>query len=94
MRRSVIFVVISWRWGLEPACVTVSVPAEAILIGDLNDPQSKVATIVGRQSVNVRRPEKHTQPKMYYVGIDQTTLRSHLLLPLLWGTLSVERTKK
>ncbi len=59
--------------GLEPACVTVC-PAEAILIGDINDPSSKVAQIVGRESVNVRRPEKHTQPKMYYVGIDQATL--------------------
>ena len=59
--------------GLEPACVTVC-PTEAILIGDLNDPTTKVAEIVGRQSVNVRRPEKQTRPKLYYVGIDQATL--------------------
>jgi Fe-S-cluster-containing dehydrogenase component/formate-dependent nitrite reductase membrane component NrfD len=59
--------------GLEPACVTVC-PAEAILIGDLNDPTNKVAEIVGREPVNVRRPEKHTKPKMYYLGVDQATL--------------------
>ena len=59
--------------GLEPACVSVC-PTEAILIGDLNDPTSKVAKYVGRESVNVRRPEKQTKPKMYYVGIDQSTL--------------------
>lgn len=59
--------------GLEPACVTVC-PTEAILIGDLNDPSSKVAELVGRESVNVRRPEKGTRPKMYYLGIDQATL--------------------
>ena len=32
--------------GLEPACVTVC-PTEAILVGDLNDPTSPVAQIVG-----------------------------------------------
>ena len=59
--------------GLEPACVTVC-PVEAILIGDMHDPASKVAQIIGRESVNVRRPEKQTKPKLYYVGIDQATL--------------------
>jgi Fe-S-cluster-containing dehydrogenase component/formate-dependent nitrite reductase membrane component NrfD len=59
--------------GLEPACVTVC-PAEAILIGDLNDPTTKVAQLVGRESAQVRRPEKHTGPKLYYLGVDQATL--------------------
>lgn len=59
--------------GLEPACVSVC-PVEAILIGDINDPTTKVAQIIGRESVNVRRPEKQTSPKMYYVGVDQSTL--------------------
>jgi Fe-S-cluster-containing dehydrogenase component/formate-dependent nitrite reductase membrane component NrfD len=59
--------------GLEPACVTVC-PTEAILIGDLNDPGTKVAELVGRESVNVRRPEKETRPKLYYLGVDQATL--------------------
>lgn len=59
--------------GLEPACVTVC-PAEAIIIGDLHDPTSKAAYYVGRESVNVRRPEKNTRPKMYYVGVDQASL--------------------
>ncbi len=35
--------------GLEPACVTVC-PTEAILVGDLNDPGSKVAQIVNRET--------------------------------------------
>ncbi len=59
--------------GLEPACVSVC-PTEAILIGDINDPTTKVANYVARESVNVRRPEKQTKPKLYYVGIDQATL--------------------
>ena len=59
--------------GLEPACVTVC-PAEAILVGDLNDPTSKVAQIVQREAVAVRRPEKETRPKLFYKGAHQATL--------------------
>jgi formate-dependent nitrite reductase membrane component NrfD/ferredoxin len=59
--------------GLEPACVTVC-PAEAILVGDLNDPGSHVARIVGREPVSVRRPEKDTRPKLFYKGAHAATL--------------------
>jgi Fe-S-cluster-containing dehydrogenase component/multisubunit Na+/H+ antiporter MnhB subunit len=59
--------------GLEPACVVVC-PTEAILIGDLNDPSSRLAHMVGREAVTVRRPEKDTQPKLFYRGAHQATL--------------------
>ncbi|HSL72146.1 MAG TPA: 4Fe-4S dicluster domain-containing protein, partial [Longimicrobiales bacterium] len=59
--------------GLEPACVIVC-PTNAILVGDLNDPQSKVAQIVNRDVVSVRRPEKETHPKLFYNGAHQATL--------------------
>jgi Fe-S-cluster-containing dehydrogenase component/formate-dependent nitrite reductase membrane component NrfD len=59
--------------GLEPACVSVC-PTEAILVGDLHEPTGKVAAHVGRSHVNVRRPEKNTRPKLYYLGVDQATL--------------------
>ncbi|HEX8179781.1 MAG TPA: 4Fe-4S dicluster domain-containing protein [Pyrinomonadaceae bacterium] len=59
--------------GLEPACVVVC-PVEAILVGDLNDPAAKVARIVQREPVNVRRPEKETRPKLFYKGAHQATL--------------------
>jgi len=59
--------------GLEPACVVVC-PTEAILVGDVNDPASRVSQIVNRESVNVRRPEKETRPKVFYKGAHQTTL--------------------
>ncbi len=59
--------------GLEPACVVVC-PTEAILVGDLNDPASKVAQIVNREAVAVRRPEKETRPKLFYKGAHQATL--------------------
>lgn len=59
--------------GLEPACVVVC-PAEAILVGDLNDPTSKVARIINREAVQVRRPEKETRPGVFYKGAHQATL--------------------
>jgi Fe-S-cluster-containing dehydrogenase component len=59
--------------GLEPACVTVC-PTEAILVGDLNDPRSKVAQVVQREPVTVRRPEKGTRPGLFYKGAHQATL--------------------
>ncbi|MGO9192513.1 MAG: 4Fe-4S dicluster domain-containing protein, partial [Streptosporangiaceae bacterium] len=59
--------------GLEPACVTVC-PTEAILVGDLNDPASKVAQTINREPVQVRRPEKNTRPGVFYKGAHQATL--------------------
>jgi ferredoxin len=59
--------------GLEPACVVVC-PTEAIVIGDLSDPTSKIAQLVHREPVTVRRPEKDTSPKLFYIGATQATL--------------------
>ncbi len=59
--------------GLEPACVVVC-PTEAILVGDMSDPASRVAQIINREPVTVRRPEKETLPKLFYKGAHQATL--------------------
>jgi Fe-S-cluster-containing dehydrogenase component/formate-dependent nitrite reductase membrane component NrfD len=59
--------------GLEPACVVVC-PVEAILVGDMNDANSRVAHYVNREAVQVRRPEKETLPKLFYKGAHQATL--------------------
>ncbi len=59
--------------GLEPACVEVC-PTEAIRIGDLGDPASPVSATVYRQPVHVRRPEKETRPKVFYLGAHKATL--------------------
>jgi Fe-S-cluster-containing dehydrogenase component/formate-dependent nitrite reductase membrane component NrfD len=59
--------------GLEPACVVVC-PVEAIIVGDMNDPDSRVAQYVGREATEVRRPEKETLPKVFYKGAHQATL--------------------
>ncbi len=59
--------------GLEPACAVVC-PVEAIMVGDLDDADSEVARLVGREPVSVRRPEKETHPKLFYRGAHQATL--------------------
>lgn len=59
--------------GLEPACVSVC-PTEAILVGDGNDPTSKVAQLIARKPALVRRPEKETGPGVFYLGAHQATL--------------------
>ena len=59
--------------GLEPACVTVC-PTQAIMVGDLNDPDARVTQMVNREPVAVRRPEKETRPKLFYRGAHQATL--------------------
>jgi Fe-S-cluster-containing dehydrogenase component/Ni/Fe-hydrogenase subunit HybB-like protein len=59
--------------GLEPACVVVC-PTQALLVGDLNDPGSRVAAIVQREPVAVRRPEKETRPGLFYKGATSVTL--------------------
>jgi Fe-S-cluster-containing dehydrogenase component len=59
--------------GLEPACVVVC-PTQAIMVGDLADPDSEVARVVAREPVSVRRPEKGTRPKLFYRGATAATL--------------------
>ncbi|HEU4919373.1 MAG TPA: 4Fe-4S dicluster domain-containing protein [Candidatus Limnocylindrales bacterium] len=59
--------------GLEPACVVVC-PTQAILVGDVQDASSRVAAIVQREPVSVRRPEKETRPNLFYKGAHQATL--------------------
>ncbi|MBI2321284.1 MAG: polysulfide reductase NrfD [Chloroflexi bacterium] len=59
--------------GLEPACVVVC-PVQAIIPGDLDDPDSAIAQLVSRETVRVRRPEQGTKPKVFYVGADEVTL--------------------
>jgi Fe-S-cluster-containing dehydrogenase component/formate-dependent nitrite reductase membrane component NrfD len=55
--------------NLEPACVIVC-PTQAILAGDLDNPGSNVSRAVATKKVSVRKPQKGTQPKLFYVGIE------------------------
>ena len=66
--------------GLEPACVVVC-PEQAIISGDLDDPQSPIARIVAGEQVQVRKAEQGTRPKVFYVGADTAALTPSLQTP-------------
>jgi len=55
--------------GLLPACVETCVGG-ARNFGDLNDPDSEVAHMLRENEVSVLRPEMHTNPNVYYIGLD------------------------
>jgi Fe-S-cluster-containing dehydrogenase component len=59
--------------GLEPACVNVC-PEHAIISGDMDDPDSEISTLLSREQVMVRRPEKNTRPNLWYINGDEASL--------------------
>ncbi len=62
---------------LQPACVSVC-PTECRIFGDMDDPTSKVSEIIQREAFMVRKPEKGTGPKVFYLGADESTLRPEI----------------
>jgi Fe-S-cluster-containing dehydrogenase component/formate-dependent nitrite reductase membrane component NrfD len=59
---------------LLPACVSVC-PTECRIFGDLDDPTSEVAMIAQRETTSVRKPEKLTIPKVFYIGANDSVLQ-------------------
>ena len=52
--------------GMEPACVVVC-PEHAIIAGDMDDPDSEISRVIAKETLTVRRPEKETNPKLFYI---------------------------
>ena len=59
--------------GLEPACVNVC-PEHAIVSGDMDNPNSEISRLLARETVSVRKPEKGTRPKLFYIDGDRASL--------------------
>ncbi len=59
--------------GLEPACVNVC-PEHAIISGDMDNPASEISQLLAREAVSVRKPEKGTKPKLFYIDGDNASL--------------------
>jgi formate-dependent nitrite reductase membrane component NrfD len=59
--------------GLEPACAVVC-PVQAIVAGDLDDPDTTIARLVASHPVQVRKPEQGTRPKVFYLGAETSAL--------------------
>src|SRR5512143_3593275 len=66
--------------GYKPACEVVC-PTQAILSGDLDDPNSHINQIIATQKVAARKPEKGTRPKLFYVGVDGDLLQPTMMEP-------------
>ncbi len=65
--------------GLKPACEIVC-PTNAIISGDIGDPDSEVSRLVDTHASRVRAPEQSTGPNVFYLGAQEATLD-----PLLVG---------
>ena len=50
----------------EPACVIVC-PVEAIVSGDLDDPDSSLSKLISENDTTVRKPEAGTVPNVFYL---------------------------
>ncbi len=59
--------------GREPACVSVC-PEHAIIAGDMHNPNTEISQLLARQAVKVRKPEKGTNPNLFYIDGDDSSL--------------------
>jgi Fe-S-cluster-containing dehydrogenase component/formate-dependent nitrite reductase membrane component NrfD len=59
--------------GLKPACEVVC-PTQAIISGDLSDPESEVSRLINVVPSQVRAPEQGTGPNVFYLGADEASL--------------------
>lgn len=59
--------------GLEPACVVVC-PEHAIISGDMDNPETEISKLLARETVSVRKQEKGTNPKLFYIDGDRVSL--------------------
>ncbi len=59
--------------GREPACVTVC-PEHAIIAVDMENPTTEISQLLARQAVKVRKPEKGTNPNLFYIDGDEASL--------------------
>jgi Fe-S-cluster-containing dehydrogenase component len=62
---------------LLPACVSVC-PTECRIFGDLDDPASEVAQIAAREAISVRKPEKGTIPKVFYIAAEESVIQPEI----------------
>lgn len=74
--------------GLEPACVVVC-PEQAIISGDIDDPQSSIRQLIDNNRTKVRKPESGTKPNLFYVeGSNWTldpTITSEVPVTYMWA---------
>jgi len=63
--------------NLLPSCVIVC-PTECRIFGDLDDPDSAVSHFAHSLPVTVRKPEKGTMPKVFYMAAEESAIRPEI----------------
>jgi tetrathionate reductase subunit B len=56
--------------GLRPACVETC-PRKVRIFGDRKDPESRLAKLLRRRSIQVLKPTLNTEPRVYYLNLDK-----------------------
>jgi formate-dependent nitrite reductase membrane component NrfD len=77
---------------MQPACV-VACPEQAIVAGDIDDPASEISRLIDEEPVTVRRPDKQTRPKLFYVGAEEAAIvpgRARNVGTYLFATVNTE----
>ena len=72
----------------EPPCVTVCTE-HAIIAGDMHNPATEISQLLARQAVKVRKPEKGTNPNLFYIDGDESSLNPEATAksgPGLWNS--------
>jgi len=59
--------------GIEPACVVVC-PEHAIISGDMDNPKTEISQMLAENKFEVRKPEKGTKPKVFYLNAQPASL--------------------
>ncbi len=55
--------------GLQPACVE-SCPTEALIFGNIRDPNSRISQVLNRNRVVVLKQQMATYPHVFYINLD------------------------
>ena len=63
----------------EPRCVETC-PTEALVFGDLDDPESEISKLISSQDAEVLHPEYGLNPGVYYVGLPKRFVVGEVVL--------------
>ncbi len=69
-----------WCWprvrdGYAPPACASACPTDAMVFGDMGDPDSRIAKILAREATVALKPETGNRPQVFYIGLDDEAAR-------------------